>query len=163
MRITHTTFAMVFLLCLPWIASAQEIQGSKTLDPKTLVNVEREVKEFYNSYGEDLRWHRRDAIANRYDTNGFFQVGNGSKSLDSFESNKKYYQTKWIGPKSFEWKDISIEVVSTDTAVVVGRFEWETDGGETYKFSYTALVKKTAGVWRIRVEDESRQPQTATP
>jgi hypothetical protein len=53
--------------------------------------------------------------------------------------------------------------VSTDAAVVVGRFEWETDGGETFKFSYTGLVKKTAGGWRIRVEDESRQPQTATP
>ena len=157
MGLTENTFAIALLLCCFRIATAQAIQGPRTIDPTTVANIEREVRAFYNAYGEDLRWHRREAISDRYDTNGVFLVGNGNKSLESFEVNKKYYQNKWVGPKSFEWKDLSIEVLSNDAAVVVGRFEWETDGGETLRFSYTALVRKYAGGWRIRVEDESRQ------
>ena len=158
MRVAQIT---ALLLCFYCLASAQNAESSKTLEPKTAEIVEREVRAFYVAYGEDLRWHRRDAISDRYDTNGVFFLGNGNKSFESFEANKKYYQNKWIGPKSFEWKDLSIEVLSTDAAVVIGRFEWETDGGETLKFSYTGLVKKYAGGWRIRIEDESRQPAKA--
>jgi hypothetical protein len=66
--------------------------------------------------------------------------------------------TKWMGPKSFEWKDISIEVLSPDAAVVVGRFEWQTDRGETLSYSYTGLVIRHSGGWRIRIEDESARP-----
>jgi len=161
MGITENTFAIALLLCCFRIATAQAIQGARIIEPTTATNIEREVRAFYTAYGEDLRWHRREAISDRYDTNGVFFVGNGNKTLESYEMNKKYYQTKWIGPKSFEWKDLSVEVLSTDAAVVVGRFEWETDGGETLRFSYTGLVKKYAGGWRIRVEDESRQPAQA--
>jgi hypothetical protein len=120
--------------------------------------VEREVRGFYDSYAEDLRRHRRELIADRYDPRGIYFLGNGGKTLETFEANKNAYLTKWKGPQSFDWTDLSVEVLSPDAAVVVGRFQWQTDTGEMLNYSYTGLLVKRAGRWRIRVEDESRQP-----
>lgn len=40
--------------------------------------IEREIREFYDSYAEDLRQHRREAIADRYDQRRvFFHRGLG--------------------------------------------------------------------------------------
>jgi hypothetical protein len=125
--------------------------------------VEREVREFFDSYAEDLRRHRRESIAERYDARGVFFLGHGRKTLRPFESIKDSYLTKWVGPKSFEWKDISVEVLSPDAAVVVGRFDWQTGVGQTLTYSYTGLLVKRAGKWRIRVEDESTQPPAPPP
>jgi ketosteroid isomerase-like protein len=116
------------------------------------------VREFYDSYAEDLRQHRREAIAERYDPRGVFFLGHGVKTLRSFEETKNRYLTKWAGPKSFEWKDISVEVLSPHAAVVVGLFDWQVDTGQTLTYSYTGLLVKQSGRWRIRVEDESARP-----
>jgi ketosteroid isomerase-like protein len=162
MRMAHITFACFLLFCLSDFAGAQNPQPAEQQQNK-LTDVEREVKEFYDSYAEDLRRHRPDAIANRYDPRGVYSMGQGRKSLESFAATRTRYLTKWKGPKSFEWKDMSIEVVSPDAAVVIARFEWQTDDGETFKYSYTGLVVRHSAGWRIRVEDESTQPKPATP
>lgn len=118
-------------------------------------NREREVKEFYDSYADDLRQHRTEAIANRYDTRGYFSLGNGNKRLVPFDENKKRYMTQWTGPKSFEWKDLSFEILSPNSAVVVGLFDWTGTSGVKDTLSYTAVLTKQSGQWKIRVEDES--------
>lgn len=153
-------FVLVFylLLCGGLVAEAQKAKAPESQNQNTVAETEREVREFYASYAEDLRQHRREAIADRYDPRGIFFLGHGVKRLESFEATKNRYLTKWMGPKSFEWRDISIEVLSPDAAVVLGRFEWQTDGGQTLSYSYTGLVIKHLGRWRIRVEDESTRP-----
>ena len=135
-------------------ASAQN--ASERTVPKRIAAAEQGVRQFYESYADDLRQHRREGIADRYDRRGVYMMGNGQKNLVTFEDVKARYLTKWKGPKSFEWHDLSFEILTPDIAVVLGRFEWHTEDGKTLKFSYTGVLVKRDGKWRIRVEDESR-------
>lgn len=150
--------ACSLLLCCGLVTEAQKIKTPKLQKQNNVAATEREIREFFDSYAEDLRQHRREAIANRYDPRGYFLLGNGNKRLVSFEDVKKRYLTRWSGPKSFEWKDLSIEVLSSEAAVVVGLFDWQRNTGETRTLSYTGLLIKHSGKWRIRVEDESGVP-----
>ncbi len=131
---------------------------AKPEKPQEMSATERSVREFFDSYAEDLRGHKREAIADRYDRRGVYMVGNGSKSLVPFEQVKERYLTKWSGPKSFNWKDLSVEVISKESVVVTGLFEWQTASGTTFNYSYTGLLIKQEGKWRIRLEDESTAP-----
>ncbi|PYS99705.1 MAG: hypothetical protein DMF63_10295 [Acidobacteria bacterium] len=116
---------------------------------------ERELKDFYDAYGEDLRLGRREAIADRYDSRGYYRAGNGAKFLLTFEDSKKHYMTRWTPPKAFEWKNLTFEVLSPESAAVVGLFTYQGPSGPTDTFSYTAVLNKQPGGWRIRIEDES--------
>lgn len=144
-----------FLICIV-ILMFLPASGQNTKTQKQFAAAETEVRQFYESYAEDLRQHRREAIADRYDRRGVYLMGNGQKKLNTFEGVKSQYLTKWQGPKSFEWHDLSFEILAPDVAVVLGRFEWHTDDGKTLNFSYTGVLVKRDGKWRIRVEDESR-------
>jgi hypothetical protein len=121
-------------------------------------DVEKSVLAFYDSYADDLRQHRREGIANRYDRRGVYLMGNGSKRLQTFEQTKDSYLTKWSGPKSFSWKDLSVEVISKNAVAILGKFEWVTQSGQKFDFSYTGVLIKQNGEWRIRIEDESMAP-----
>ena len=158
MRKAQLLLACALLLCGPVTASAQQVKTPDVPRQSDFAAQEREVREFYDSYAEDLRQHRREAIVNRYDPRGVFFLGNGKKILVSFEGVKNQYLTKWKGPKSFQWKDLTIEVLSPDAAIVLGRFEWLAAAGEALNFSYTGVLIRHPGGWRIRVEDESTQP-----
>jgi mannose-6-phosphate isomerase-like protein (cupin superfamily) len=118
-------------------------------------DTEKEIRSFFSSYAEDLRQQRRESIADRYDTGGYYRMGNGNKTFVSFEENKKRYLTSWNGPKSFDWKDISIEVLSPRSAVVTALFDWQGSAGDKSTSSYTGVLVKRLNTWRIRVEDES--------
>ena len=122
---------------------------------KTPNSTESELNQFYDSYADDLRQHRAEAIANRYDARGYFSLGNGNKRFVPFDENKKRYMTQWVGPKKFEWKDLSFELLSPTSAAVVGLFDWTSASGQTDTLSYTAVLTKQSGQWRIRIEDES--------
>ena len=152
MKLIYVWFGLAFML---FHFTAQAQKNSEPPKTNALAAAEREVKEFYDAYADDLRQHRAEAIANRYDFRGYFRLGNGGKQLVPFEENKKRYMAGWTGPKSFEWKDLSIEVLSATSAAVVSLFEWQGAGGDKSTFSYTALLTKQNGQWRIRVEDES--------
>ena len=143
-------------VCIGITTTAQTTKPSKS--SSSVADTEQAVRAFYDAYAEDLRQHRRAAIAERYDRRGVYFLGEGGKTLESYEATKDSYLTKWTGPKSFAWKDLTVEVLSPTTAVVLARFEWQTDKGETMTFSYTGVVLRQSGQWRIRVEDESRQP-----
>ena len=137
--------------------TAQVRSGSETAAQKgnELATTERELKEFYDAYAEDLRQHKAESVANRYDQRGYFSVGNGRKELVSFEDNKRHYLKEWTGPKAFEWRDLSFEILSPTAASVIGIGDWTAASGQKIVISYTALLTKQAGQWRIRVEDES--------
>ena len=134
-------------------ASAQK--PSPIVTPKQTAAAEKEVRLFFDTYAEDLQKHRREAIAERYDRRGTYFLGNGQKELRPFEAVKERYVNKWKGPKSFEWKDLSFEILSPTVAAVLGRFEWQTADGKTFNYSYTGILTKRGDQWRIRVEDES--------
>jgi ketosteroid isomerase-like protein len=147
-----------FLICIVTLMSLSAIaqNASNSSAQKRIAAAEQEVRQFYESYADDLRQHRREGIADRYDRRGVYLMGNGQKRLVTFEDVKARYLTKWKGPRSFEWHDLSFEIVAPDIAVVLGRFEWHTEDGKTVNFSYTGVLVKRDGRWRIRVEDESR-------
>jgi hypothetical protein len=132
--------------------------GVFSVAAQDISDTERSVLAFYDSYAEDLRQQRREEIANRYDRRGAYLMGNGVKRLQTFEEIKERYLTKWSGPKSFSWKDLSVEVISKNVAAVLGKFEWVTTSGQTMNFSYTGVLIKQKGEWRIRIEDESMAP-----
>jgi hypothetical protein len=146
------------LLILAGVIAASAQSPSTAGKPQGMSATERSVREFFDSYAEDLRGSKREAIADRYDRRGAYMVGNGSKELVPFEQVKDRYLNKWSGPKAFNWKDLSVEIVSKNSAVVTGLFEWQTPSGTTFKYSYTGLLIKQEGKWRIRLEDESTAP-----
>lgn len=157
MRKAQILLVCYLLLCGGFFAKAQQVSTLKSQNQHGAAT-EREIREFYDSYAEDLRSARREAIANRYDRRGYFSLGNGRKQLVSFEESKNRYLNRWTGPKSFEWKDLSIEVLSPDAAVVTGLFDWQPISGEKATLSYSSLLTKQSGEWLIRVEDESISP-----
>jgi quercetin dioxygenase-like cupin family protein len=146
-----------YLLCCMSIETrAQKLVT--TVAAHDSVAITQELKAFFNSYADDLRNSHRAEIANRYDARGYYRVGNGLKTMVSFEDSKNRYLNRWTGPKGFEWKDLSFEVLSDASAIVTGLFEWKVGPGDSVISSYTALLVKNAGEWRIRLEDESISP-----
>src|SRR5690348_16073523 len=116
MKILNVLAVSLLVVCSSMTAAAQSArQNSK------LAIAEKEVRQFYETYADDLRERRRESIVERYDRRGAYFMGNGRKSLDSFESIKDRYMNKWKGPKGFQWTDLSFEILSPTHAVVVGK------------------------------------------
>lgn len=154
MNRTGLLFALLLIvLCIT--VNGQQAKSSDPKDKRGISIVEQELRKFYDEYAEDLRQQRREAIANRYDSRGYFRVGNGSKQLVAFEENRQNYLKRWTGPKTFGWKDLSFEVLTKTAAAVVGVGEWEAVSGQKTTISYSGVLTKTSGQWKIRVEDES--------
>ncbi|MEO5984364.1 MAG: hypothetical protein ABIP80_02595, partial [Ferruginibacter sp.] len=63
-------FIITFLLLTSRDSFAQKQKDSKKTDNNA--QTERELKAFFDAYGEDLRKHRREEIANRYDKRGYY-------------------------------------------------------------------------------------------
>ena len=118
--------------------------------------IEREAREFMGAYADDLRAGRRLAIAGRYDKRGAFRVGEGEKTFETPAMIKASYLTQWTPPKTFEWRNLSYEVLSSDAVLVIGLFDWGTGDGRKVAFSYTGLLVRQDGTLRIRLEDESK-------
>lgn len=144
-------------------------QGEERISPKKPSSVgfseaERELREFFDTYAEDLRTGRGEAIAGRYDSRGYYRMGSGGKTLVSFEDNRKRFVTNFAAQKAFAWKDISIEVLAADVAIVTALFDWQHGTAEPRRYSYSGVLTKRSGQWRIRLEDESPAPiKTAAP
>jgi hypothetical protein len=117
-----------------------------------------DAKSFMKSYATDLQIGNRKAVGNRYDARGAYLVGQGKKTFMTVEQIKKIYQESWKPPSSFAWSDLSYEVVGNDAVVVVGGFDWGISDKETLHFSYSAVLIRSDGELRIRLEDESPLP-----
>src|SRR5688572_2238265 len=100
-RYKRTLAALFIIAASVFAVVAQTVSGPMS-------ETERSVRTFYDGYADDLRQARREGIVDRYDRRGAYLMGNGSKRLQTFEQIKDVYMTKWSGPKSFEWKDLSV-------------------------------------------------------
>ena len=121
-----------------------------------VAELETEARTFMEAYAQDLRNHDVAAIAARYDRSGAYFLGAGSKRFAPFDSIRAQYLERWQGPSTFEWHDLSYEVLSAEAVLVAGRFTWgRGDSLEALGFSYTGLLARQDGAFRIRLEDES--------
>lgn len=116
----------------------------------------REAEAFMESYARDLRAGERDLLAGRYDPRGAYMVGDGQKAFLPPDSIRAIYHGRWRPPASFEWRNLSYEPVGPDAVVVTGQFIWGVSPERQLPpYSYTALLVRHDGRFRIRVEDES--------
>lgn len=145
----------LYLLTICFLSFNATAQKHKKPPKNSNAETEQEVKAFFKTYAEHLVQNHKEAIADLYDPSGCYILGNANKSFLSFEENKKYYLTRWTAPKSFEWNDLSIEIISPSAVVATAIFNLERSTGEKMTYSYTGLLIKQSGKWRIRVEDES--------
>jgi hypothetical protein len=122
-------------------------------------SIDDDAREFMAAYGDDIRHGRRQAIVDRYDRSGAYRVGEGEKNLESWELIRASYMTQWTPPVRFSWRDLSYEVVSSDSVIVIGLFDWGLADGRKLTFSYTGLLVRIDGELRIRLEDESMNPK----
>jgi len=121
------------------------------------VEMEREAQQFMERYAADLRSHDRSALAARYDRDGATVVFNGERNARTFDEIQARYREQWIGPVSFEWRDLAYEVLGPDSVIVTGEFDWGSpDGIESY--SYSGVLQRRDGEFRIRLEVESLLP-----
>lgn len=134
-------------------------QVRDVLVPRDRVPIDVDAREFMSGYAEDLRRGRRQSIIDRYDRRGAFRVGEGEKTLESWELIRAAYMTQWTAPASFAWRDLSYEVVGVDAVIIVGLFDWGLADGRRLTFSYTGLLTMQDGELRIRLEDESMSPR----
>ena len=139
---------------LPALFQVRDIVASQDEAP---INVD--AREFMASYAEDLRSGRRQAIVDRYDRRGAYRVGEGEKTLESWELIRAAYMTQWTPPATFGWRDLSYETVGPDAVLVIGLFDWGLADGRKISFSYTSLLLRQDGELRIRVESESMNPK----
>jgi hypothetical protein len=152
MRSILRTAAAIAVLAFA-AACAVNVKVQRNTDP------EAEARAFMESYAQDLRAGAREAIVARYDRRGAYRVGNGQKTFEPMDSIRATYTgAGWQPPAVFEWRDLSYEVLSDDAVMVVGRFEWTDAQGRMLPISYTGLLLRQDGEWRIRLEDESVSP-----
>ena len=122
-----------------------------------------DAKAFMASYAEDLIGGKREALINRYDSDGHYQVGEGQKAYMTSGETRILYTTKWTPPASFAWRDLSYEAVGKDAVLVTGLFDWGISADLKLAFSYTSLLVRRNGVLKIRLENESRALPAAKP
>ena len=142
------------LMFLPALFQVREIGDARDQTP-----IDIDAREFMAGYADDLRHGRRQQIVDRYDRRGAYRVGEGEKSLESWDLIRAAYMTQWTPPARFSWRELSYEVVSESAVIVVGLFEWGLADGRSLTFSYTGLLVRSEGELRIRLEDESMSPK----
>lgn len=147
-RVTATLLSLVLAA-----SCAVNLEVDRGGDP------EAEARAFMESYAQDLRAGAREAIIDRYDRRGAYRVGGGEKTLEPLDSIRAVYTGRWQPPAAFEWRDLSYEVLGDDAVMVVGRFEWTDAQGRMLPMSYTGLLVRQDGEWRIRLEDEDVSPR----
>jgi hypothetical protein len=151
------TFATALLLATFAVACASAPPRAPA--PAARAALADEAATFMAGYAAELRAGAVDRILARYDPRGAYFVGSGSKRLVSPDSIAAQYHSGWQRPASFDWRDLSYEVVGPDAVVVTGLFEWGTGTGQPLRFSYTSLLLRKPDGLRIRVEDESGAPR----
>lgn len=119
--------------------------------------VEAEAQAFMKAYADDLRAHRREAIAARYSRKGAFFPAETAAPLSLEAIGNAYRGKGWKGPGTFEWRDLAYEVLSPDAVVITGSLLWGADS-TVRTVAYTGVLVRESGALRIRVEHESPRP-----
>ena len=131
-------------------------------DSGSVTNVVDEAQAFMTGYARDLLAGDRAAIAARYDRTGAYFLGNGRKEFSSYDSViAQYRSASWAAPSTFEWRDLTFEPAGPDAVVVAGQFLWGSNPRTPgLVMSYTALLRRQEGALRIRIENESLDPNS---
>lgn len=151
---------MPFSIYLVFVLLLSTAWGCAQQQSFSVAEVETQARTFMESYAEDLRNKAGDAVASRYNRSGSYRLGHGKKQFNPFDTIRASYLERFPerGPSSFEWHDLSYEVLSADAVLVVGRSTWgRGDSRDPLHFSYTGLLTRQDGELRIRLEDESRE------
>ena len=110
-------------------------------------------------YEQDLRDRNREAIIARYDPQGVFLLGDGSKAFWSRDSVASFYRSHWSGPEFFEFVNMTYDSLGPEALGVIGQFRWKAaDQPDTSLFSYTAILIRRDGRLYLRIENESTGP-----
>ena len=123
--------------------------------PAAPTAAEVEARAFMAAYEADLRRKDAAAVAARYHPDGAYMIFDGRGGFESFAAIGKRYAEGWRGPEAFAWRGLAFEPVGADAVLVNGGFEWTAAGKAPRPTSYTALLKRHAGEWRIRMENET--------
>ncbi|MDX1418628.1 MAG: hypothetical protein R3181_01570 [Rubricoccaceae bacterium] len=129
--------------------------------PSSPEALEAEARAFMDAYARDLRAGDGDAVAARYRRSGAYRMGHGRKVFAPHDSIRARYLERWQGPTSFEWGDLSYEVLGPEAVLVTGTFRWgRADPLDDLVYSYTAVLTREDGELRLLLEDESTDPRT---
>ena len=122
------------------------------------------MQDWYADYARDLLAEDRAAIIQRYHPDGAWIVRRGVPRLLTFaELVARYQGEAWQPPRSFAWRGLAFDPVGDDGMLVVGQFLWQRPAGTVERMSYTGLLKRVSGHWRIRLEDENLAETFPTP
>jgi ketosteroid isomerase-like protein len=122
-----------------------------------------EIQSFMSKYADELRQGDIAPIVDRYSRQGSYFLGNGAKRFRSYDSIRLSYQTKWRAPSAFDWVDLSYDFLADDAVMVTGQFVWHKNANDSALYSYTGILKKEDGKWRIKLEDESASKISVAP
>src|SRR6185295_4074912 len=149
MPVIHRTVAVFGLALLAGAACAPAATvGASSRPAADSAALVAEARAFMDAYATDLRTGARDRLGERYDPRGAWFVGEGRKDLLPADSIRAMYRGGWRPPASFDWQDLSYEVVGPDAVVVAGRFLWGISATERLRFSYTSLLLRRDGRFR---------------
>ena len=113
------------------------------------------MQDWFDSYAHDLRAGDRKAVLARYHPDGAWIVRKGVPRLLDFGQLTRRYLEDWQPPALFEWQGLALEAAGTEGLLAVGQFRWGRPSGPIEIMSYTGLLLRCAGEWRIRLEDEN--------
>jgi hypothetical protein len=148
-------FGAISLLALATACSAAPRPIAVTPAADASASLVAEAQAFMDAYARALRDSDRADLAARYHPDGVYRMGEGRKRLLTPDAVHAIYHGPWQPPNSFEWRDLSYEVVGPDAVAVMGLFLWGEDAGRQLLYSYTGLLLRRDGGLYIRVEDES--------
>jgi hypothetical protein len=154
-RVLVTSFTSLALVDVgPLLPARHAVEASPVV-----LDLRAEAAAFMAAYANDLRRGDHAAVAARYHSAGVYELRPGTKRLSSADVVTARYATDWRPPATFEWRDLSYEVVGPDAVIVVGLFAWATaTGAAPLVQSYVALLQREHGPLRIRLEAEAAVP-----
>lgn len=163
MRFPTRAAGVAIAALLAGACTTQTVADANTASAATGVSDTAMVAEavaFMEAYGKDLVAGNRVGIAERYDRQGAWLVGHGKAKKEPYDSIvAQYAAASWQPPSTFAWKDLVYEPQGPNAVLVVGRFEGAfVPGAPPLLFSYSALLQRQDGQWRIHLEDESGDP-----
>jgi hypothetical protein len=131
--------------------------GQETRNPEALAG----VREFFAAYESALKAHRRDTLAHFYHPGGALIVLNGTRmTLTLAGIDSLYRGPGWQGPVFFSFDSLRFEAIAPAQVVVTGGFRWlQAQSADTGRYVYLAIVDRTTGGLKIRVEHETDLPK----
>lgn len=147
----------LFIVLLSGLVSTSPQSGHALApqSPSSSPSIETRARTFIATYADDLRAHRRDAIAARYALEGAYLLRQGKSVRMPFAEIRAHYLKEWEGPAFFEWGPLAYEALTPDVVTVQGTFRWQSAGDPApAEYAYSAVFVREQEQLRIRLELE---------